>query len=236
MTTPQHKRNPFIPRPARKEHPVEEDLVQSPPPAPHLAEIPVAFKQDVPILLPNYNTLYDSLRSREGWRYIADGYADGTVTTIAATAVVATVNLTLPSNTQSPNWRLEQWPGGTQLFLVIRSFSLGPSTATFATQGEINVVYISKYGNPVPLGIFPNNNFVNIFPLALIPAPHTDSGDQTALGSLSFTLNAGATVGAYAWQIGFSAAYLLPAIKGYNIERISDARYHHILHDRDHSH
>lgn len=226
MATLKHKVNPFIPKPEPKEHPVVEELVHPHPSSGH----PHMMKPDVPILVPNYNKLYDSFRSTQGWRYAADGEAEGTVTTVAGSAVLSAVALNLPANTQSPNWRLEQWPGGVQLFLVVRYFSMGPQTATFATQGAINVVFLDQFGNLAPLGIAPNNGFFQNGNTAVLPGPITDSGQQKNLGNLSFTLNSGATVGTYAWQLGFSVAYLLPAMKGYEVKRIGDTHadtHHH---------
>jgi hypothetical protein len=234
MATPQHRRNPWIPKPDPKEIPVREELVQ-PLEHPTIAKVPLAYKQDIPLLVPKYNKLYDSFRTEEGWRFSADAYANGTVTTIAATTVTVDVDFTLPANTQSPNWRLEQWPGGTQLYLVIRFFSMGPQTANFATAGEIDIVFQDEYGNPAPMGIAPNNSFYTFNMQTIMPTPLTDSGNQEA-GFLSFTLNAGATVGTYSWQMAFAAAYMLPAIKGYTIERISDERYSDVLHHGSDSH
>ncbi len=228
MSTINHRTNPFIPKPAHKEVPFEEELVHDPPQ--HAAIH--TLKQDIPVLVPRYNTLYDSYRSKQAWANSADGEAEGTVTTVAGVAVTVPVALNLPPNTQSPNWRLEQWPGGTLLYLIIRSFSIGPQTATFATQGAINVLFIDQFGNLAPLGVIPNNAFSNLQLVPVIlPGAITDSGQQKSLGQLSFTLNAGATVGAYAWQLGFSVAYLLPALKGYDLERIGE----HVTHlDRLH--
>jgi hypothetical protein len=216
MANIKHRTNPFIPKPAPKEIPDTEELVE------HEHRIIHTLKQDIPILVPNYNTLYDTLRTKQAWQFSADGYANGTVTTIANTLVTSPVVLTLPANTQSPNWRLQQWPGGTLLYLFIRSFSMGPQTAAFATQGEIDVVFVDQFGNSAPLGVVPNNAFFNDLPGILLPSPITDTGQQDELGDISFTLNSGATVGTYSWQIGFSCAYLLPALKGYNLERIGD--------------
>lgn len=215
MASPKQRTNPFIPKPARKEEPVVEELVQEPErhPIHHM-------KPDVPILVPNYNKLYDSWRTTQGWRYGADAYANGTVTTVAGNTVSVDVDLTLPANYQGNIWRLSQWPGGTQLFPFVRDFSLAPQTAVFATAGEIDVVYIDEQGNPVPLGTYGNNTFYpNQSINALMPGAIMDSGQQ-AMGTLLFTLNAGATVGTYSWQLAFSATYMLPAEKGYRIERI----------------
>ena len=220
MATPKHLTNPWIPKPIPKEKPVVEELVHPEPVEKFV------MKQDIPVLIPNYNTLYGTLRTKNDWRFSADQYANGTVTTVAGSAVIVDVDMTLPGNNQGNYWHLDQWPGGTQLFLFVRSFSLGPQTANFATAGEIDVVYQDEQGNSAPLGTYGNNAFYpNQGIGALMPGAITDSG-QSGLGSLSFTLNSGATVGTYSWQMGFSAAYLLPALKGYSIERIGDEHKH----------
>lgn len=218
MASQNHKTNPFIPKPAKREEPSPELLTHES--TEH--RLPIPMKQDVPMLFPNFNDLYDTYRSRGAWRYSADGYANGTITTVANTAVSTAVSLTLPANTQSPNWRLEQWPGGTLLYLVIRYFSIGPQTASFATAGAITCVFVDQFGNNVPLGVVPNNNFFSSSTITIVPGAITDSGQQVNLGQLVATLNSGATVGTYAWQIGFSVAYLIPAIKGYKLERIGN--------------
>jgi hypothetical protein len=235
MALPHKRGNPFIPKPQPKEEPVHEELVHPPALKAVHADRPLMYKQDIPLLVPKYNRLYDTFRTEQGWRYAADAYANGTVTTIAGNAVLVDVDLTLPANTQSPNWRLEQWPGGTQLFLVIRFFSMGPQTASFATQGEIDVVFQDDYGNNAPMGVVPNNAFYSNNNDTIMPTPITDSG-TTAMGTLSFTLNSGATIGTYSWQMAFAAAYLMPAINGYKRERISDAEYSEHLHNRMHQH
>jgi hypothetical protein len=234
VATPQHKTNPFIPKPKRKEEPVIEEMTH---PLEHQAipKAPLAYKQDIPILIPRYNVLYDSFRTKQGWRYAADYYANGTVTTVAGSAVLVDVDLTLPTNTQSPNWRLEQWPGGTQVFLCIRFFSVGPQTASLATAGEIDVLFYDDFGNIAPLGVVPNNGFYNNNNDTIMPTPLTDSGAAN-VGVLSFTLNSGATVGTYSWQMAFAAAYMLPAMKAYDLEKISDEKYSHFLHTDKHPH
>jgi hypothetical protein len=232
MATPQHFTNPFIPRPAKKEVPFSEDLVT--PEHPHQIH---TMKQDVPILVPNYNTLYDRYGSKQGWRYSADAYANGSVTTIANTPVLVSVSLAEVAGTQGFIWNLGQWPGGTLLYPVIRFFSVGPTTATFATQGAISIVFYDQFGNPTPLGVVANNAFSSYNNDTILPSPITDPGFQGAIGTLSFTLNTGATVGTYNWQMAFAAAYLLPALKGYNIERIGDGTKHlDIHHHRNHEH
>lgn len=224
MTTPKQHTNPFIPKPKPKEQPVQEKLTHTPPMhAPHI------MKQDIPLLVPNYNTLYDRYGSKQGWRYSADAYANGSVTTITNQAVNVAVNLTEVSGTQGGIWSLNQWPGGTLLYPVIRFFSLGPTTASFTTQGTISIVFYDQFGNPAPLGVLANNAFSSFTNDTIIPGPITDTGQQANIGTLSFTLNSGATVGTYNWQIAFSAAYLLPAVKGYNVTHIGgkDDHLHH---------
>lgn len=222
MANPKHRTNPFIPKPEAKEQPNTERLVH-----PHPMQPPHIMKDDIPILVPNYNKLYDSWRTTQGWRYGGDAYANSTVTTVAGTTVAVDVDLTLPANYQGNIWRLSQWPGGTQLFPFVRRFSLAPQTATFATVGEIDVVYVDEQGNPIAIGTFANNAaYPNQGIDVLMPGPIIDSGQQ-AMGTLLFTLNTGATVGTYSWQLTFSAAYLLPAIKGYHVERIGHVEPHH---------
>lgn len=214
MANIKHHTNPWIPKPPHKEEITHEELVNEHPHTP-----PHMLKHDIPMLVPRYNEFYDTFRTRRGWRYAADAYANGTVTTVAGSTV--NIDVDLNQTSQSPNWRLEQWPGGTLLYPVIRFFSMGPQTATFATQGEIDVVFTDDFGNPTPLGVVPNNAFFNNNNDTILPGPITDTG-QTGIGTLSFTLNAGATVGTYSWQLAFAAAYLLPSIKGYDLERIGE--------------
>jgi hypothetical protein len=220
MATIKHKINPYIPKPERKEQPVEEELVQEP------IHIPTRVQADIPLLVPNFNKFYDSYATTQGWRYSSDEYANGSVTTIANQTVNVVVNLTVPANTQGPIWNLKKWPGGTLLYPVVRFFSLGPTTATFATQGAISVIFYDQFGNPTPLGVLANNAFFQQSFQTIMPGAITDTGQQINIGTLSFTLNSGATVGTYNWQMAFSAAYLIPALKGYHTERIGFDEWH----------
>lgn len=181
-------------------------------PTKHEDHRPYMLKQHLPILVPRYNHLYDSLRSQQAWRYSADNMANGTFTTVAAATVQTLVNLL-----QKPNYRTSQWPGAVQVYLVVRSFSFAPQTATFATPGALDVSFSDKSGNLVPVGDFISNQSGNIGFDTLIPVPVTDPGEQN-VGTLNVALNAGATVGTYNWQMGFSYAYLVAAIDGYKIE------------------
>lgn len=200
-------KHPITPPPQPKEEVVEQ-LVQRPPvdTRPKLLK-PVEF-----LPMPHFNRMYGTLRHDDGWRYVIDNYASGTVTTVANATTTVAVKLTL-----DPHWRLEQWPGGTQVFLAIRQFSIAPQTATFATPGAIDVLYQDTIGGQIiPLGDFVSSQGYTIFLQSLIPTPLTDPDVQN-VGNLLFALNTGATPGTYNWQMGFSGAYMLPALpEGHN--------------------
>jgi hypothetical protein len=170
------------------------------------------LKQKFPLLVPNFNHIYDSLRSQQAWRYSADNAAAGTFTTVAGATTPVLVTLL-----NKPNYRTSQWPGAVQVYLVIRSFSFAPQTATFATPGALDINFVDKSGNLVPVGDFISNQSANIGFDTLLPVPITDPGEQN-VGTLNVALNAGATVGTYNWQLGFSYAYLIPAAEGYKVE------------------
>lgn len=193
-----------------REVPVTELLLQK---AEFHDQRPLMVKHPQLIRKVDLNKMYGTLRTENGWRYIIDNFAKGTVTTIANQTVSAAVALIL-----TPNWRLEQWPGATQMFLVIRQFALSPQTATFATAGTIDIIYQDTIGGQqIPLGDMLNNASLNSDMVRLIPTPITDP-NVTAIGNLLVTLNTGATVGVYNWQLSFSGAYLLPSLKGYSRE------------------
>jgi hypothetical protein len=218
----QHRRsNPFIPKPEPKEIPVTEELV-----APAHKGRPVHLKPPETLIVPRFNRMYGSLRTSDGWRYLIDNIASGTVITSAGATATAAVNLLL-----DPHWRLEQWPGGTQVYLVIRQFSIAPQTATFATLGALDITFLSNSGYVIPLGDIVSSGSEDVYLTTIIPSPLTDP-DVQGVGTLQVALNAGATVGTYNWQMGFSGAYLLPDLKGYDvIERGTHERsvldYHH---------
>lgn len=178
---------------------------------------PRFYKPIEHVLVPRYNQLYDSLRSTQGWRYMADAMAKGTITTTPGATALADV--TLASN---PQFRLEQWPGAVQVFLAIRFFGIVPAAVPTAN-GGMEVIYIDKSGNQAPLGEYlsqagGNSNYDVIMPMAI-----TDPG-TTALGTLSVTqANVASSGGTFQWSIGFSAIYMLPARYGY--EMIEDESY-----------
>ena len=181
-------------------------------PVEHHDPRPFMIKHRLPILVPQFNQLYDNLRSQQAWRYSSDNSAGGTITTIAGQTVSTNVVLR-----NAPNYRTSQWPGGIQVYLVIRFFSFAPQTATFATPGALDISFTDKSGNLAPLGDFISNSAFNGGFDTLLSVPVTDPGEQN-VGILNVALNAGATVGTYIWQMGFSYAYLVPALQGYKIE------------------
>lgn len=203
---------PAIPLPDKKEKPVVEELVEKPEPI-DIAERETAKISGVDVkpleyfYHPEYNILYGSLRTEGGWRYTIDNIATGTVTTIAAQTVASAVSLTIP-----PFTRISQWPGAVQAYLVIRHFCVAPSTASFATAGELEIQYVDSIGGfIVPMAdIINNQSFNSLDNSILIPTPITDPSVK-AVGTLNFALSSGATVGTYLWQMGFAYAYLLPA-------------------------
>jgi len=202
----QHRRgNPFIPKPEPKEIPVTEELVT------HGEKRPIHLKPPETLIVPRFNRMYGSLRTLDGWRYVIDNIASGTITTSAGATATAAVSLLL-----DPHWRLEQWPGGVQLYLVIRQFSIAPQTATFATLGALDITFLSNSGYVIPIGDIVSSGSEDLYLTTIIPSPLTDP-DVQGVGTLQVALNAGATVGTYNWQMGFSGAYLLPDIKGYDI-------------------
>jgi hypothetical protein len=161
-------------------------------------------------LEPQLNRIYDSLRTTQAWRYTSDNLATGVITTIANTQVAAPCTLLVPLDV-----RLSRWPGAVQMYLVLRSFSMAPQTATIATVEVLDCLYQDTVGGQlVALGDFLNNSSINVSPQVLIPTPITDPGVKT-VGNLLITLATGGTPGTYNFQVGYSYAYLLPEIHGY---------------------
>lgn len=203
---------PAIPLPDKKEHPVVEELIEKPE-AVDIAERETAKISGIDVkpldyfYHPEYNVLYGSLRTDGGWRYTIDNIATGNVTTVAAATTPSVVKLAI-----APFTRISQWPGAVQAYLVIRRFSIAPSTATFTTLGEIEIQYVDLIGGfIIPIGDMINSGQINAIDTdIIIPTPITDPS-VTNVGTLNFALSTGATVGTYLWQMGFSYAYLLPA-------------------------
>lgn len=158
------------------------------------------------------NDLYGTTRSKGEWRYLIDNYAKGTITTIAGQTVSVAIALAVP-----PHFFLSRWPGAIALYFCIRQFSISPQTATFATAGALDIVFQDQAGNIIPLGDTLNSSIVNMGLVSLIPTAITDPDNQS-IGNLQVALTAAATTGTYNYQLAFSAAYLLPSLKGYSYE------------------
>jgi hypothetical protein len=206
-----HDPNPEIPRPERKEIAVTEELVH-----PHNLQHsrPKMIKPREEVIIPHFNHVYGTLRDSGGWRYVIDNYASGTVTDIAGAQATATVTLKAV-----PNWRLSQWPGGTNLYYCIRQFSIAAQQPALAvTAGLIDVYYQDLLsGYSIPLGDFLSNGASTNSLDTIIPIAVADPGLQT-IGQLEFNLAGGATVTTLNWQIAFSGAYLLPNIEGNDLK------------------
>ena len=211
--------NPMIPKPEAKEHPVTEVLTHEEPK--HFR--PLEEKPIIPHKKPHYNILYGSLGTEGGWRYVIDNFAVGTVTTIAGQTVATKINLALVQN-----WRLDIWPGAVSMYLVLRRFSMALQTATLATLGAVDVQFVDSGGQVIPLGDF-ISNAGTVQDMAIVcPTPITDPSNLQA-GTLNVALSAGATVGTYNFQLGFAGAFLIPALRGYELELANSAQhpFHH---------
>jgi len=209
--------NPAIPKPERKERPVTEKLVEEEPKHPIVREV----KPPTPHRKPHYNELYGSLGVKESWRYEVNNYAIGTLTTVAGSPVSVPITMA-----QVQNWRLSQWPGAISFFLVLRKFSIAPQTAVFATLGEIEVRFQDTGGYVLPLGVSVSSSMQASDQSTLLPTPLADPSNLQ-VGSLIVTLNAGATVGTYSYQLGFSGAFLVPALRPYELEIANVHSPHH---------
>lgn len=181
----------------------------------HTDTRPLALKRRMPVLEPEYNTLYGTGRSEGDWRYFVDNYAVGTLTTSANATVTTAVTLTL-----APNWRLSQWPAAINLYLCIRKFSMAPQSA-ITTVGAIDVQYNDLIGGQlIPMGDFVSSSSIAYDVDTIIPTPITDPG-ITAVGNLLVKLSGTTpTTSVYNWQIAFSGVYLLPSLEGYGRESI----------------
>lgn len=168
--------------------------------------------KDVPgILVPRFNTLYDSAGSTQGWRYMADAFVHGSIATSVNSTVTTPVQLA-----NSPNWKLQQWPGAVQLFLVVRFFGIVPGTVPTANAG-MECLFIDNFGNTIPLGEVLSQTGGNLGQDVILPTALTDPGNPT-LGTLSVTLaNVASANSTYLWSMGFSAGYMLPSRYGYEV-------------------
>lgn len=203
-----HTTIPWVPKPQPKERPVVEELVHAPEPS-HVDTRPVLRQIDT-IREARFNRLYGSDRVEGSWRYRVDEYVSGTVATSANAQANASVALA-----NDPYWRLSRWPGARQLFLCFRIFAICPRVS-LATVGSLSCVYQdATTGKSIPIGIFPSTAGGNDV-LEILMGNITDP-DNLTLGQLQVTLTGTSpTTGTYDWQIGFSAAYLLPELRGYD--------------------
>lgn len=163
-----------------------------------------------------FGRLYDSLRTRDAWRYIIDLAADGTITPSTAAPVVAAI--TVPT-TQLPAQALDQYPGAGACFAVVTMFSYAVTAAGMA--GALVWYWLDQAGKLIPL-IAANGGELSheVGPTAVSKYRYVDpSGSQLELGSIYVKMVSGATPVLCAWQIGFSLAYLLPEEHPYDTQR-----------------
>lgn len=216
MTQRRHTTLPYIPKPAPKEVPVREQMThpENGPEHQHHDTRGQQHKPNHPIQTPQYSELYDTFGTVRGWRYVADGFAHGTITPTAGSTATANVTLTLPRQL-----RLSQWPDGVQAYLCIHSFGIAPQVAP-TTGGALEVLYIDQSGYTAPLGDFWSASGGNSGQDILIPSSVTDPGQSNlVIGQIQVQLQpGGATAVAYNWSMGIGIAYLLPNIKGYKPE------------------
>lgn len=210
-------------------NPGGEQLTHNPPGVDPRPKMIKAIDQ---VLVPRFNTLYDSLRTTQGWRYMADGLARGTITTVAGQPVQVPVTLD-----HDPKWRLEMWPGAVQVFLAIRFFGIVPQALPTVNAG-MECIFIDQFGNYAPLGEVLCQSGGNSNYDVILPTPITDPSNQ-AVGSLVVTQsNIANSNGTHNWSIGFSALYMLPSRYGYEI--LEDEEYeqidHHIRRKKHHDH
>jgi len=168
-----------------------------------------------PQQIPRFNHLYGSNKVEGSWSNVVDVSTKGTITTVAGATTPVAVTLS-----SSPHFLLSRWPGAINMFLCIRQFSIAPQTATFTTLGALDISYADLIGGQIiPICDILNSGVGNFNDMAiLIPTPVTDP-DNPVIGQILVGLNTGATVGTYNWQIGFSAAYLVPQVHGFDIEQ-----------------
>ncbi len=218
-----HKKITLKQQSTHDDYDVSEQLTQ-PMPAVHDTR-PIVIKPAQKLLIPQYNELYDTLRTTKAWRYCADMYAKGTITTVANALATASVSFA-----QTPVFRTSQWPGAVQLYLVIRQFSLAPQS-TISAVGALDCYFIDQFGNTAPLGDYVSSSGNNVGFDTLLTTPITDPENSTNVGQLQVTLTGTTpTTSVYNWQIGFSVAYLLPAKAGYSIHHEEQTEVHHVTH------
>lgn len=198
-------------------------------------------------LFPKLNILYDTLRTPNGWRYMADAAARGTITTVVnATATTPVVLI------KQPLIRVNQWPNAVQVHLVVRFFGIAPQVVPTANAG-LEAIFYDNFGNIVPLGEFlSQTSFGSVYD-HILPTPVTDSlssgspqlepagNEGPIVGQLSvFNSNLASSSGTFNWSMSFSLAYLLPSAAAYELrpeqpsQPVEEDRLH--LSERGHNH
>jgi hypothetical protein len=155
-----------------------------------------------------YNTLYDSLRTTQAWRYRADVHADGFITSIPGGAAQALITLN-----EVPNLRLSRWPGGVQCYYCLSFFSICPLAPTLGGTGGTALHVFDGSGQSYPLGTFPGNTAYTNSLGILLPNTIVDPGDKR-VGTLLLEEDASGAAISYTFQMAFSIAYLLPTDNG----------------------
>jgi hypothetical protein len=157
----------------------------------------------------HYNTLYDSLRTTQGWRYRADVHADGFITSIPGSPAQAALTLN-----ETPNLRLSRWPGGVQCYYVLTLFSICPLNPALTGTGGTALHLIDNSGQSYPIGTFPGATaFTQSFGV-ILPNTIVDPGDKK-VGVLLLEEDASGAANTYTFQMAFSIAYLLPSLEPY---------------------
>lgn len=176
-------------------------------------------------LVPKFNTLYDTLRTPNAWRYMADAFAHGTISTTVNATVTANVTLQ-----KIPLIRLSEWPNAISAHLVVRFFGIAPQ-AVPTTQAGMECIFYDNAGNGIPLGELLSQSGGNSVYDHIIPTPFTDSqssGSPVGLepagpegptvGILQVTLpNVATSNGTYFFSMSFSIAYLLASKYAYEL-------------------
>jgi|SRR5271167_983736 len=169
-------------------------------------------------LVPKLNTLYDSQRTPNAWRYTAD--LSIPLLGIALVAGINTVPIATPVS-QPPNWRLEQWPNAVSLYYVVTEFGFA-QRAVVATPGTLLIQFLPTGGPAVCIGMTVSSltgTNLDSFDSGgdiLIPFPVSDPGNP-AIGNLLITLSPGSTGFTADMFINIAVAYLLPSAYGYEL-------------------
>ncbi len=152
----------------------------------------------------NFNQVYNTIMSND----MIDRIADYTVLSsgVITNGVQTLFPIVMPANAKAIAVR--KWPDAPFFFLMIRQFSIMPTTAGAA--GDLQCSYIDTAGNIVPLGDINAASGQTLTPTVICPAPITDSGVQS-LGTLSVNWIGGTAPITVGYSLGFSVIFLLPA-------------------------